>query len=211
MPRRGSPEGHLRVVRRNGVQIPARVPIPEDAPTDPISAYGISKLAAEKYLGLYRHLYGLDYRVLRIANPYGPFQTAVRRQGIVAAMIEKALARETFEIWGTGEVVRDFVHVDDVVDAFAEMIEHSGLPRVFNVGCGVGRTVNAVVSDVERALGRGKLSVTYKPGRAADVPVNVLDIALIGRETGWRPRTSWLDGLRATAEWIARPHSKPGT
>ncbi len=185
--------------------IPTRVPIPEDAPTDPISAYGISKLAMEKYLGLYNHLYGLDYRVLRIANPYGPFQTGRRKQGIVGALIEKAFSGKTFEIWGTGEVVRDFIYVDDVVGALLEMAEHEGPHRVFNVGSGIGRSVNEVVSDVERVLDRGKLAVAYKPGRAADVPMNVLDITLIRRETAWSPRTDWFDGLRATAAWIADP------
>src|SRR5258707_1002427 len=86
---------------------PSEIPTPETAPTDPITAYGISKLAIEKYLGLYEHLHGLDFRVLRVANPYGPFQVARKNQGIVAAILSRALSNQSIEIWGDGSVVRD--------------------------------------------------------------------------------------------------------
>src|SRR5580704_7951487 len=76
-----------------------QIPTPEDAPTEPITAYGISKLAIEKYLALYRHLHGLDFRVLRVSNPFGPFQVTTKNQGIVAALIAHALA-EPFEVSG---------------------------------------------------------------------------------------------------------------
>jgi UDP-glucose 4-epimerase len=89
------------------------LPTPETAPTDPITAYGISKLAIEKYLALYEHLYGLSFRVLRVANPFGPFQTATKNQGIIAALISRGLDNENIDIWGDGSVVRDFVFVDD--------------------------------------------------------------------------------------------------
>lgn len=95
----------------------APIPTPEVAPTDPITAYGISKLAIEKYFGLYEHLHGLDYRILRVANPIGPFQVPRKNQGVVAALISRALDNDTIEIWGDGSTVRDYVFVDDVIDA----------------------------------------------------------------------------------------------
>jgi UDP-glucose 4-epimerase len=82
--------------------------IPESAPTNPISAYGVSKLAAEKYLAVFARLYGLEYCVLRVANPYGPGQSPLRRQGIVANAIWRALRGQKLEIWGDGSVVGDF-------------------------------------------------------------------------------------------------------
>src|SRR5882672_3671032 len=96
---------------------PQQIPTPETAPTTPICAYGISKLAIEKYLALYQYLHGLDYRVLRIANPFGPFQTGLKDQGVIAALIARGLSGRPMEIWGDGSLVRDFVFVDDVVDA----------------------------------------------------------------------------------------------
>lgn len=183
--------------------VPARVPISEAEPTDPISAYGISKLATEKYLALYRHLYGLNYQIFRLANPYGRYQSPHRKQGVVAALIYRALAGEPLEIWGTGDVTRDFIHVTDAIEALLEGVDYTGPHRVMNVGSGVGRTVADVVRDIESVLGGNALRREYREGRAADVPVNVLDIALITRETNWRPRVTWSDGLRDTIDWIA--------
>jgi UDP-glucose 4-epimerase len=182
--------------------IAPQIPIPETAPTEPITAYGIGKLAIEKYLALYRHLHGLDYAILRISNPFGPFQGGYRRQGVIAAFIQQALNGETLEIWGDGEVVRDFIYIDDVMTAICEAALHAGPYRLFNVGQGIGRSVNQILADIEAVLGRGVLPKRYKPSRAADVPVNVLDVGLIRRELGWQPRHDWRSSLRATADWL---------
>ena len=183
--------------------IPASIPIPEDAPTDPISAYGVSKLAVEKYLGLYRHLHGLDYAVLRVANPFGPWQDPDRRQGVVTALMQAVLDGRPPEIWGDGRVVRDYLYAADVAEAVADAAAHTGTHRVFNVGSGVGRSVLDLVRDIGAMLGRGAAAAAvHKPGRATDVPVNVLDSSLIRREMGWVPRTGWAEGLEATAAWL---------
>lgn len=177
-------------------------PVREDAPTEPISAYGIGKLVVEKYLSLYHHLYGLDSRCLRIANAYGPHQDARRGQGLVAAMLRRLLAGEPVEIWGSGRVVRDYIHIDDVVSAMLACLEHDGPGRVFNVGSGVGRSVAEVLRDAARITGRTP-NLLHREGRGADVPVNILDSGRLRRETGWRPQVAWEDGLQRTASWIA--------
>jgi UDP-glucose 4-epimerase len=177
-------------------------PIPETATTDPISAYAVHKLTIEKYFALYRHLCGLDYLILRVANPYGPMQIARKNQGVVAALMKRALAGEPIEIWGSGEVVRDFVYVDDVVRALLLAALHSGPSRLFNVGSGAGVSINKVIDDVERLAGQGPLRRVHMPSRAVDVPVNVLDISRIRDEVGWAPEVEWLDGLRRTMTWM---------
>jgi UDP-glucose 4-epimerase len=182
--------------------IPAAVPIREDAPTDPISAYGVSKLAVEKYLHLYRHLHGLDYAVLRVANPFGPWQDPHRRQGVVPALMQALLDGRPPEIWGDGRVVRDYLYAADAAEAIAEAAAYTGPHRVFNVGSGIGRTVLDILRDIGAALGRGTVEAVHKPGRATDVPVNVLDTSLIRREMGWTPRTGWAEALEATAAWL---------
>ena len=177
-------------------------PVREDAPTEPISAYGIGKLVAEKYLSLYRHLYGLESRVARIANAYGPHQDARRGQGLVAAILRRLLAGEPVEIWGSGAVVRDYVHIDDVVSAMLALLDHQGPDSVFNVGSGIGRSVEEVLRDAARVTGRAP-HVLRRQGRVADVPVNILDSTRLRQQTGWQPRVAWQDGLRQTAGWIA--------
>ena len=182
--------------------VPSRVPIREDAATDPICAYGVSKLAIEKYLRVYHHLHGLSYVVLRLANPFGPWQHPARGQGLVATLLQRALRGEPLEIWGDGKVVRDFLYAEDAVAALLAAAPYRGAHRVFNVGSGIGRSVHAVAADIGRLIGKSRVTMVHKAARAADVPVNVLDIGLIRAELGWWPRVNWADGLRHTAEWI---------
>jgi UDP-glucose 4-epimerase len=182
--------------------VPAAVPIPETAPTEPISAYGLQKLAIERYLALFRRKHGLDSVVLRVSNPYGPLQRARRSQGVIAAFLEAALRGEALEIWGDGTVTRDFVYIDELVEAMLLAAVHGGPSRVFNVGSGRGIDINTVANDIETVLGRGPLKRIHHAARPADVPINVLDVSRIGDEMGWQPRMSWMDGLARTAAWM---------
>lgn len=181
---------------------PPELVITEAAPTNPISAYGVTKLTIEKYLALYQRLHNLDFHVLRISNPYGPGQSPHKRQGLVATVLYRALTRQPIEIWGDGEIIRDYVHIRDVVKAFLYVSQYNGDSRIMNVGSGVGLSINRVVNDVEGVLGFTDIPRRYSPARVGDVPRNVLDIALISSETGWRPQMSWTDGLHETASWM---------
>jgi UDP-glucose 4-epimerase len=189
---------------------PQQIPTPETAPTTPICAYGISKLAIEKYLALYEYLHGLDYRVLRITNPFGPFQTAAKDQGVIAALISRGLSGRPMEIWGDGSVVRDFAFVEDVVDALqkAAMVEE-GSERIFNIGSGQGRSLREVIAAIEHLLGTG-LRIEWKPGRAIDVPVSVVAIERAREGLDWAPQTSFESGLEKTIEWGRRRLSDAG-
>ena len=133
--------------------VPSRLPIREDAATDPICAYGVSKLAVEKYLRVHQHLHGLSYVILRLANPFGPWQRPGRGQGLVATLLQRAARSEPLEIWGEGEIVRDFLYVEDAVAALIAAATYRGAYRVFNVGSGVGRSVRDVAVDVGRLFG----------------------------------------------------------
>lgn len=189
---------------------PAVVPTPESAPTLPITAYGVAKLALEKYLEVYRRQRGLDYRVLRVANLYGPFQTAEKRQGVVAAFLERAMCGQPLEIWGDGRIVRDYVYVADVVAAVMAAMRHEGEPRVFNIGSGGGLNLLEVAAAVEALLGT-TVEKRFHEGRPVDVPISILDSGLALRELGWRPQTSFIEGLRLTAEWMkSRSHVQHG-
>lgn len=187
----------------------ARLPIAEDAPTDPISAYGIGKLATEKLLGLYRLIGPLDHAVLRVANPFGPGQLPDRPQGVIATMIRRALDGRPIDIWGDGSVVRDYLHVADVCDALLRAAVADSETRVFNIGSGVGRSLASVAGDIARVLGR-PLDIRYQAARPADIPANVLDIARADRELGWRPAIDWEAALADTAAWLAAPSPMTG-
>ncbi|VFU07848.1 NAD-dependent epimerase/dehydratase family protein [Methylocella tundrae] len=184
--------------------IPHSTPIREDHPTNPISPYGVNKLLIEKYLYFYAHAYGVDYQVLRVSNPYGPFQRSTKRQGLVAEVIHRVLHRKPIDIWGDGGTVRDYIYIEDVVDAFLLAALYSGPHKVMNVASGIGRSIVEVISDIARCIGDPKPEIRFQEGRKADVPANVLDASLIANETGWRPKICWKQGLHATVAFNAK-------
>lgn len=180
--------------------IPEQVPIPETAPTEPICAYGVGKLAIEKYLRLYHLLHGLEYAVLRVSNPYGERQEIGGSLGAVSVFTSKAVRGEVIEIWGDGEVVRDYVHVDDVVLAMHRAMEYQGTMRLFNIGSGEGCSLNQLLELLEELLGR-PVSRRYAAARSTDVPINILDVSRAENHLGWRPVVSLRDGLRRLADF----------
>ncbi len=181
--------------------VPKNIPIKEDHSTDPICSYGIGKLAIEKYLNLYHTLFGLDYSILRLANPYGERQRTLAAQGAVAVFLFKALRNEMIEIWGDGSVVRDYIYISDAIHAMVKILTYNGEQKLFNIGSGQGQSLNNIVDAIENVLGR-PVSRSYGEGRALDVPVSVLDIERAKKELKWRPRVDFLEGLERTANWM---------
>jgi UDP-glucose 4-epimerase len=187
--------------------IPSRIPTPEDSPLDPITAYGISKLAVEKYLALYEYLHGITYCVLRVANAYGPFQTAMRNQGVVAAFLGRVLSGKPIELWGDGSITRDYIYIDDVVEALELAAVHNGRSRVFNIGSGEGRSLYEILAALEQLMGR-PIDIRRYEGRQVDVPRSILDVGLAASDLGWYPRTNFLNGLGKTIAWMRETSRK---
>lgn len=179
---------------------PQYTPIDEAHPTDPSCSYGITKLAIEKYLHLYKTLYGLDYVVLRISNPFGEWQRTRAAQGAIAVFLGKALRGEPAEIWGNGSVVRDYVYIGDVIDAAISAMTYKGKECVMNVGSGVPTSLLQVLDSIEAVTGK-RIERRFMPGRGFDVPVNVLSITRAKRELGWSPKTLFQDGLARMLDW----------
>lgn len=183
--------------------IPENIPLKESHPTNPLCSYGIVKLAIEKYLHLYYKLKGLDYCVLRLANPFGERQQVTGVQGAVAVFLDKAIKGEVVEIWGDGRVVRDYIYVRDAVDAMIKSIDYGGSEHVFNIGSGKGHNLNEILEEIESLIGR-PVERKYTPGRSLDVPVNVLDIEQASRCLKWQPDTTFKNGLKRTLEWMKK-------
>lgn len=175
--------------------IPSIIPIPETHETNPICGYGIHKLAIEKYLHLYNYRYGLDYCVLRLANPYGAAQISDRPQGVIGKFIYKAIRNERLEIWGDGSVVRDYVYIEDVMDAFLKALLYRGDRKLFNVGSGQGSSLLDIVTIIEHLAGHS-LDIAFLPQRQVDVPLNVLDITTARTELQWAPKTELSVGIQ---------------
>ncbi len=178
-----------------------RCPLKEEMPTNPISSYGIQKIAIEKLLYLYHYLYGLDYRVIRLSNPYGPYQRPNGILGAVTTFTYKALKNEDIVIYGDGSVIRDFLYIDDAVNGILNIAEGEGQYKIYNLGSGKGISIRQIVDVIGEALGVG-LSVKYTPKRKADVPVNILDITRYESEYGALHPMSLKEGILRTADFL---------
>ena len=175
--------------------IPQKNPIGEDHPTEPISSYGITKLAIEKYIAMYANIQGIDYRICRPANVYGEGQHLHVGQGAIGVFLEQCLKKQPIEIWGDGTVSRDYVYVVDMVRAIVQLIAHQGKGRVFNISSGVGHSLNDIIAIIRDDL-QIPVKVNYAKARKFDVPVNILDSSRLMRETGWKPQIDMVDGMR---------------
>lgn len=175
----------------------ARVPIAENAVTDPISSHGIQKLAIEKYFLLHRFHRGLDVRIARLSNPFGPGQRLYGRQGFVALTIGHLLNDEPILLRDGGRPVRDFLYIDDVTEALDRLATRDDAPSVVNIGSGIGHSLQEVVAMVEEATQRQIGSITAEP-RRADIPVSVLDVTLAASGIGFRAAIPIRTGLVRT-------------
>lgn len=182
--------------------------IKETHATNPICAYGISKLAIEKYLHLYYHLHGLNYCILRVANAYGPNQKGTGVQGIIGTFLAKIMLGQCLEIWGDGEVVRDFIHVADVAAALVKAKDYQGSERVFNIGSGQGHSVNDLLSMLEQLLGK-PIEKHYTAARNLDVPYSVLDIRRAQKYLSWQPTIALEHGIRELLGLWSQGHRGP--
>ncbi|SEJ87827.1 UDP-glucose 4-epimerase [Propionispira arboris] len=174
--------------------IPHSIPIKETHPTDPISAYGIQKLVLEKYLEYYYRMFGMDYMILRISNPYGERQRPFSAQGLIANILGHYFIQHPIKIWGDGSVIRDYIYVQDVVEVAERVIYYNGCEKIFNIGSGQGHSVNEIINIIDSVIG-DKVAVQKIEARRQDVPSNVLDIGLVKQELGWSPTVNLEMGI----------------
>lgn len=180
---------------------PIYLPVDENHPTNPICSHGITKLAIEKYLFMYWKLYGLDYMILRLSNPFGERQRTLASQGAIAVFLGKALRGEKIEIWGDGSVIRDYIHISDVINAIILALNSESKDKLFNVGSGIGASLNEIIGYIETVLCK-KIERQYSESRTFDVPVSILSVDRARNELGWIPEVSLLDGIDKTARWM---------
>lgn len=178
-------------------------PLNENMPTNPITSYGLQKLSIEKLLYLYNYIYGMDYKIVRLANPYGPYQRPNGVLGVVTTFVSKALNEETIEVYGDGSVIRDFIYIDDVVNAIIKIMYSNTHEKIYNVGSGVGISINKVINTIENALGK-KIDVRYMTGRSVDVPINYLDVSQFEKDFGLISSISLYDGVIKTAQFLGK-------
>lgn len=177
------------------------LPISETHETNPICSYGITKLMIEKYLNLYKCLHRLDYTVLRISNPYGPYQKIYSNQGIIGVFMKNILENSHIEVWGDGETVRDYIYIEDVVNALYLAGKITTKQKILNIGSSDGVSINNLIEIIKNNVDKD-FSISYKHLRAFDVNRNVLDNSRAKEELSWDCYYSLEEGIKKTWEWI---------
>ncbi len=181
---------------------PERLPTDESHPPSPLSSHAAGKLALEAFFTSFAHNHRIPFTIVRPANLYGPGQTARPGFGLVRTLLDKARRGETLEVWGDGSAVRDYLFIDDAVDAFARLLAQPDLSGTFNIGSGIGTSISGLIKLVERITGR-EIGLAPMPPREVDVRAIVLNTARLRAATGWMPRTELKPGLQRTWEWYS--------
>lgn len=184
---------------------PEHLPVSERVGVDPHSPYAASKVCGEIYLGTYRHLYGLQSTSLALSNVYGPRQDPHGEAGVVAIFCSALLDGRQGKIFGDGTAVRDYVFVDDVVDAFVRASGDAGNGRRFNIGTGVGTSVRELHTAIARAAGMADEPV-FADARLGELQAITLDVSSARHGIGWEPFTALDEGVVRTFKWVRAHH-----
>ena len=183
-----------------GDPAPADLPVKESHPQNPLSPYGVAKKVVSDYLNAYRELHNLEFTSLALANVYGPRQDPHGEAGVVAIFAGRLLDGQPCTIYGDGSQTRDFVYVDDVVDAFARAAERGG-GLVLNIGTGQETSVNELYTTLAAKAGADRPAVTAPP-RAGELQRSCLDPSRARIHLGWQSWTSLEDGAGSVLEWF---------
>jgi len=182
---------------------PRHLPVPEDAPLNPITPYGVSKHTPEHYLFTFSYLYGIKYVVLRYGNVYGPRQSSQGEAGVFAIFSEQLLNDIQPVIYGDGSKTRDYVYIDDVVQANAAALER-GDGEIFNIASGVATSDLEVFSVVSECLEKANFKPRFVAVRPGEIQHICLDISKAKRLLNWQPRVALCEGARRTAAFFRR-------
>jgi UDP-glucose 4-epimerase len=180
---------------------PNTFPTSEDEPVDPASPYAAGKYAGEVYLNMFRNLYGLDCSHIAPANVYGPRQDPHGEAGVVAIFSQALLAGRPTKIFGDGNDTRDYVFVDDVVDAFVKAAGEAGGGQRFNIGTGVETSVRQLHSEIAAAAD-GRDAPEFYPPRLGDLRRSSLDSSRAKHVLGWAPKVDLTDGIARTVDYF---------
>ena len=180
------------------------MPITEYHPTNPVSPYGITKLAIEKYAMMYHHSKNLPVICVRPSNAFGEGQKPFSGQGFIATAIAHILKEQEIILFGKSGTIRDYIHVSDVATGIIAALDRGTPGSCYNIGSGVGRTNRKVLDAIlPLAASAGlKVRVRVLPARRFDVPANVLDSTRLRKETGWAPMVPFEEGIQETWNWL---------
>lgn len=178
------------------------VPTPEGAALKPINLYAGSKVGTEVMLSSLCRLGSTKLTILRLANPFGPYQLPWRGQGIISTAIACAMTGAELEIWGDDSPVRDYVYISDVASALYQILaDPPATSGTYNLASSVGVSLGECLKVIEDVVGKA-IERRYVSSRGIDVNVSILDGSAMTRDYGWKPQYSFTQGISMTARWL---------
>jgi UDP-glucose 4-epimerase len=175
-------------------------PVHEQMVARPISPYGAGKLAGEAYCSAFSGAYGLNTIALRFSNVYGPY--SYHKGSVVAQFFKNLIQQEPLVVYGDGEQTRDFLYVDDLVDALLLADKAEIAAEVFQVASGRETSLRELIDAMKKSIPEFKAEIRYEPARAGEISRNYADIAKARQMLGYDPKTLLEDGLRNTWDWF---------
>ncbi|RLB78212.1 MAG: epimerase [Deltaproteobacteria bacterium] len=194
---------HLIFVSSGGTLYgnPEFTPVDETHPLNPLSFHGAGKIAIETFLRTFSTSSEKSTTIVRPSNVYGPGQYFHRGFGVIRTMLEHIRKGTVMEIWGDGTSIRDFLYIDDMITALISLIDFPHDNNTYNVGSGIGYSLNQLKEIIESVCGK-KLRTVYRPGRKIDVKNIVLDSSRLIKKTKWHPTVSLEQGIEFTWKWL---------
>jgi len=180
---------------------PEEFPIKEDERLNPLSPYGASKIAAEKYIITFANLYRMQHTILRYSNVYGPRQIVKSEAGVISIFIDRILRNEPCLVYGDGKQVRDYVYVGDVVEA--NILALNCDSNIFNIGTSIETSVNDLV-DIFSSILKKEVAHEHVEPRPGEVFRNVVDFSRAHAEINWQPKVKLRDGILKTFEYFKK-------
>lgn len=173
------------------------LPIKEQQALQPMSFYGLSKVTVEKYLAMYKEVFGLDYVALRFANVYGERQGDTGEGGVISIFAKRVAAGKGITIYGDGEQTRDFIYAGDIAAGICAALATENVNAVYNLSTSTETSLNELVKIMEDITWK-KVDVSYGAVRTGDIRRSVLDNSMAVQNLGWKPQTSLKKGLKNT-------------
>lgn len=183
-------------------------PISENHPTNPLSLYGVHKLAAEKYFFIYHRNYGIRTTVMRITNPYGPRQQIKHsKYSLVGWFVRLAMEDKEIKIFGDGKQIRNYIYIDDIVEAFIQAgASHTVDGNMYFLGSRENTEFRTMAELVVKTVGSGSIRYVPWPGdyERAETGASIIDTSKIDDALGWKPKVSLSEGIKLTYDYYSK-------
>lgn len=168
---------------------------------NPISSYGVQKKVIESYLQFYQNRYGMNHKIIRISNPYGIGQAIEKPQGVIPIFVRNILRGEKITIFGDGENLRDYIYLEDLVQAILKIAQYEGKEHIFNIGAGKVYSLKQIIHFIETITQRKFNQIEYKPSRICDVKKSLLEVQPTYQQLDWQPSISIEDGIGKISDY----------